>query len=98
MPSPILAEVSDKMMSLPTLIVWNVVLVLVARAVAEKSRWFALIPFSLATVLALSALEELRDPFVGPAVIHELGYRYAALSFLPLIVVATIAARKRKNA
>jgi len=85
-------------MSMPTLVVWNAVLVLAAWALAKKSRWLALIPFLFAAVLAFGALEEFRDPFVGPAMIRELGYGYAVLSFLPLLAVAAVAARKKKNA
>jgi hypothetical protein len=98
MPSPILAEVSDKMMSLPVLVAWNVVLILLALALAKKSRWFVLLPFAFALVLAAGAIEELRDPYVGPAVIHELGYGYVALSVLPLLAIAAVSARRKKNA
>jgi len=98
LPSSILAEVSDKMMSFPALIVWNVVLVLVAWVAAKKNRWLVLLPLSLAAILAFGAAEEYRDPFVGPAVIHELGYSYAALSFLPLYAVVTFTMRKKKSA
>ena len=93
-----LAEVSDKMMSFPTLVVWNIAFVLVTWALVKKSRWLALIPFPLATLFALGAIEEWRDPYIGPAVIGELGYGYLALDILPFCTVVTLAALKRKNA
>jgi hypothetical protein len=97
MPYPLLAEISDKMMSWPTLLGWNVGLIVLAWAIAKVARWLVVIPFLLAGVLALSAIDELRDRFVGPAVVHELGYGYVALSFLPVIFVVVIAVRTRKR-
>jgi hypothetical protein len=97
-PIPILAEVNDKMMSFPTLVAWNVALIMLALVFAKKKRWLALLPCSFAFFLALGTFEELCDPFVGPAVIHELGFGYVTLSFLPLLAIMAVVVSAKRTA
>jgi len=96
-PFLVLAEVSDKMMSFHALIAWNTALPLVTWMLKKKSRWLTLIPIMPAALFALGSLEELRDPDFGPAVIHELGYGYVALSFLPLLMTTIVAVLSKKR-
>jgi hypothetical protein len=98
LPTPIVAEVSDKLMSLSALVAWNAMLAVIAWTLAKKSVLLVLAPLFVAMLLAAVSLEELCDPFVGPAVIHELGYGYAALSFLPLLTIVVIVIRTKKSA
>ena len=89
----LVAEVSDKMMSFPTLLLWNAALIVAAWWLVRRSRWLALVPLCVAAIFALATLDELRDPHVGPAVIHELGYAYVALIFFPSVVVLALLIR-----
>ena len=92
-----LAEVSDKMMSFPQLLLWNVGLIVVAWWLVRRSRWLVLIPLFMAAIFAVGTVDELRDPHVGPAVMHELGYPYVALSVLPFLAVAGLLIRGSKS-
>ena len=91
-----LAEVSDKMMSFPQLLLWNVGLIVAAWGLVRRSRWLVVIPPFVAAIFAVGMLEELRDPHIGPAMMHELGYPYVALSVLPFLAVAALLVRGRK--
>jgi hypothetical protein len=78
---PILAmfEVMDKEPSLVALAVQYCVLCAIAFLVSLKRWWFGLL---LLPVLAVfNNLTEIRDPYVGPAILHEGGQRYVALSY-----------------
>ena len=84
------------MMSYPVLIAWNVGLVWLAWALAKKNRWLALIPVPIAALFALGAVDILRDAHFRPAVIHELGYSYIALGFVPLLAIIVVAVTRKK--
>jgi len=86
----VLAEIGDKMMSLPTLLVWNAIIVLLTWWFVRKNKWLAVIPLSVALIFAFGGLEELREPHMARAVIQELGYFYVALNFLPLLMIAVL--------
>jgi hypothetical protein len=40
--------------------------------------WLALLPLLLVAFFAWGDISELRDPYVGPAILQEAGYRYVA--------------------
>ena len=73
---PALAEVSDKVATVPQL--WLTALLAgVAALLASRYRFLLgllLLPVSL--FLSFAALEPINDPYVGPAVISELGNLY----------------------
>lgn len=92
----LLAEVSDKGMSFPSLLLWNAAIIVATWWLVGRSRWLVLIPLAVAAILALATVDELRDPHVGPALIHELGYSYFVLSFLPLAAVVSLFLIRRR--
>lgn len=93
-----LAEISDKMLSFSALITWNVILISLAWVLTRKSRWLLFIPLPPAVLFALGTLDELRDPYMGPAVVCELGYGYVVLGLLPLAAIIFFGAMKPKIA
>ena len=90
---PFVAEVSDRMMSFPAILLLHAVLIAAAWWLVRRSRWLVLIPLCVSAVFAFATLDELRDPHVGPAMLRELGYVYAALGFVPFVVVVALLIR-----
>jgi hypothetical protein len=90
LPIRIFAEVSDKMMSWPALWSWVFVIPLVTWALLRKSKWLVVLPLPLAALLALGSFDSWRDPYIGPAVVEELGYLYLMLGFVPLISIGVL--------
>jgi hypothetical protein len=99
---PVLAEVSDKVTRLPVLFLWSAALVLLAWALIRKKKWLAILPAGFGALFAVAATAEVRDPFVGPAIITELGHSYVAFAYLsaalPFIAILTFAVRKNEKA
>ena len=103
-PSSALAEVSDKVATVPQL--WlTAVLAGTTALLAARYRLLlglALLPMSLFLVLA--TLEPINDPYVGPAVVSELGHSYvhagygSAFTLLGLHAVGLWLGWRRKRA
>jgi hypothetical protein len=98
---PMLAEVADKELSVPTL--WLVVAVLAAASflLCRWRRWAALIAFPLVAIWLWLLLSEIHDRFVGPAIVRELGRGHVAqtylAAFLPLVFLALGLAWRRRH-
>src|SRR5436190_6507724 len=97
---PLFAEVGDKVPRLPVLFLWSAGIVLLVWALSRKMKWAAVIPLPLAILFALGSSQEPRDDFVGPAIIHELGYGYVLLAYvaavLPFIAIAVFVSQRKK--
>ena len=97
-----LAEVGDKVPRLPVLFLWSAAIMVFAWALIRWKKWLAILPLFVAVCFAIGATAEPRDPFVGPAIVHELGYGYIAFAYLaaalPFIAIARLLLRRRKNA
>jgi hypothetical protein len=94
--TPVLAEISDKMLSWPALLAWTSGLSAAAWLLARKKKWLVLIPLPLALLFAAGSIEEMRDPFFASAVIQELGYSYWIVSFVPLVAIIAAACIQKK--
>ena len=84
--TPILAEVSDKE---PTVAVIWCVAALVAFAGFSLCRWrrlAAIFVLPFVAVWAFGITSEVRDPFVGPAILHELGRGYVVQAYLAALI------------
>ena len=94
----ILAEVGDKVPRLPVVFMWSAFIALLAWALIRKKKWLAIIPGVLAGLFAVAATAETRDPFVGPAIVGELGYGYVGLCYfaaaIPIVVIVALLLRK----
>ena len=75
-------EVMDKEPSL--LMIWSASLLLgVGGLFLSRLRWWlGLIVIGVALVFALAQIQELHDPFVGPAIVREAGYGYVLQSYI----------------
>jgi hypothetical protein len=88
------------MMSFPALVAWTLGLVATAWTLMRRRKWLAVVPLPFAVLFASGAFDAARDPHIGPAIIHELGYTYVALGFVPLteiLVLVFILKKKPAN-
>jgi hypothetical protein len=79
LPSPVAAEVLDKVPGTREFWVWAAGVALVGYALCRTRLWLA--PFAVALLLLSPqryALAELSDPYVGPAMRSELGETYGS--------------------
>ena len=91
--SLVLAEVSDKMASPAAMVVWNIVLAVSTGLLARKKSWWAaltVLPLLIAAMMAWLTIDELRDPYIGPAILHELGWGYIVSGLTPLFLASGI--------
>jgi len=100
--TPILAEVADKE---PTIIaIWCIAVFLCVGGflLCRWRRAAGVIVLPLAAVWAWGLFSEIRDPYVGPAILNELGRGYVAQAYLaaliPFVVVAIGFWRRRHDA
>ena len=83
---------------------WAIAIVLSVTALCfARLRWWAVLgPFALAAIWAAAVASELRDEFVGPAILQELGRGYVVHSVvaisLPFIFGMVGVLRARPNA
>lgn len=78
----ILAEVMDKEPSGLWLVSCGAAIALVAAGATRYTRW-ALLVFGPLAVLGLCGLtSEIRDPFVGPAILREAGFSYIFIAWV----------------
>lgn len=98
----LLSEVGDKVPRIPVVFFWSVAIVVLAVTVIRVKKWLAIVPGILAGLFAVAVTAELRDPFVGPAVVRELGYSYAALCYfaaaIPVVMIVALLSRRKAKA
>ncbi len=87
--TPVLAEVSDKMNSWPTLTAWIIGISVASAVSIRKRRWIAIVPGLFALLWSWGAYDLLSDRFMKEAVIVELGLSYILIQFIPLTVFLT---------
>ena len=100
--TPILAEVSDKVPTVGS--IW-IVAAVISAACLFASAWRRLTALAALPIIALWAViitSEIRDPYVGPAIVSELGRGYVTQAYIaavvPLVSVAIGFLIRRHNA
>jgi hypothetical protein len=103
--SPAAAEVADKEPSMAVLWAWALAFNVIALLLALVRRWLGLIVVPFTAFFAWAVHSELSDPFVGPAILEELGPGYVIGSYFsvafgllgPLVIVLlrTLARRQK---
>lgn len=83
-------EVMDKEPSLLQIWVVSLVLGIGGFVLARYKYWLPLVVLAFALILAWSQLFELRDPFVGPAIVREAGYSYVVQSYLAIAIALSL--------
>jgi hypothetical protein len=78
----LLAEVMDKEPAAPWLLAWGLAIALVLFFAVRFSRWLLLLFLPVACVAAVGLTSEIRDPFIGPAILQEAGYSYACIGYV----------------
>ena len=76
------AEVMDKEPAAIWLLGWGIGLGLVAWLAIRWNRWLSILFAPLAILALLGLTSEIRDSYVGPAILHEAGYSYVASGWL----------------
>jgi hypothetical protein len=91
-PIPAVAEVSDKVLSIPEIWLWSGLGAVVAFAAWRYRFWAGLLVSLPASLFAIATIAEVRDPYVGPAILMEQGWLYVASAYgsFVLIVVAAL--------
>lgn len=80
--SPALAEVADKEPTIPQLWMLPAIITVIAIIAGLKRPSFALLLLPIALFCAWGQVDELHDPFVGPAIRAELGDAYFTHGYL----------------
>lgn len=73
-----------------TMVAWNVGLAAGTWLLVRKKSWWAVlafVPVLIAGAIGWGTFDELLDPHIGPAVLHELGWSYVILGLTPFILV-----------
>jgi len=78
-------EVMDKEPSLLVTVILYSVLAGLGYLLSRRRWWWGLLSLPLVAALAWRDVGELRDPFVGPAIVREAGYVYV-LGWYALII------------
>ena len=99
------AEVMDKEVPLINIILWTLVLSLFGFYCSRFHFLFCLLFIPISFLLPAAVIKEIRDPFVGPAIIEEAGILYILTAYAsPIILVCSNIAgivcyfrRKRKS-
>jgi hypothetical protein len=81
------AEVSDKLLSAPELLIPAFVSALLAVVLVRSSAWWCLLTAPIGLFRVFGAATELLDPYLGPAIKREVGSAYLNRVVLALIVV-----------
>jgi len=98
---PILAEVADKEPTLAWLWTVAAVLSVASFALCRWRRWTAIIAIPAAVFWICLLLPEIRDRFVDPAILQELGRGYVTqtylAAFVPMLFIVFGLLRKRRE-
>jgi len=84
--SPAFAEVADKEPAIPQLWMVPAIITAIAFVAGMKRPSFALFLLPIALFCAWGQIDELNDPFVGPAIRAELGEAYFTHGYLSAVV------------
>jgi hypothetical protein len=84
--SPSIPEVGDKEPSLVALWCIAVALTAIGFLVSRRRRAFLLLLAPLAATWGWAVVQELRDPYVGPAIVEELGRSYVIQAYVALVL------------
>jgi hypothetical protein len=103
--SPAMAEVADKEPTLGALWAWALAFNVAALLLARVRPWLALLVVPFSAFLAFTVCSELLDPYVGPAIVAELGKAYvwsgyasAVLSLIgPLAIAVAWNIQRRRS-
>lgn len=83
---PLLAEVSDKIVTLNEMWTETALFSVGAMIVSACHRRAALVTLPVAALWELAVISEIRDPHVGPAILKELGQGYVTQSYVAAVV------------
>lgn len=78
----ILAEVIDKIPSMPQIMFCGLILGMVSVVCAALRWWLAAFPVGIVILLDIIAISELRAPYFGQTVVDELGVTSITISFV----------------
>jgi hypothetical protein len=84
--TPILAEVSDKVPTIGGIWLFAAVISLVCLFASAWRRRAVLVALPLIALWAFIITSEVRDPYVGPAIVSELGRGYVTQAYIAAIV------------
>jgi hypothetical protein len=87
----LLAEVMDKEPTLPELFLIPVIVGVFTFLLIRWSRWFFFPAFLLSFLLGWAVTSEVRDPYVGPAIVREAGYYYIWCAYVAASTPAVLA-------
>jgi hypothetical protein len=97
-----LAEVSDKVPTIAGIWLFAAVISLLCLFASAWRRRAALVALPLIALWAFIITSEVRDPYVGPAIVAELGRGYVTQAYIaaiaPVIFVVIGLLRRRTNA
>jgi hypothetical protein len=88
-PALLLFEVMDKEPPLAQTAILYCVLAVAGFLLAQKRWWFGLAVLPVVALFAWADVSELRDPFVGPAIVREAGLLHVVLWYV--LILASIA-------
>ncbi len=74
--SSVHAEVMDKEPSLESVVLWGIIGSLVAILSVRFKSWLLLLSLPLPALYFLGLILEIKDPYVGPAILSEAGAIY----------------------
>lgn len=101
-PTPILAEVGDKVATLGDIWFFAAVISLACFFVTAWRRRAALVALPLIALGAFIITSEVRDPYIGPAILRELGRGYVTQAYIaavvPVVLLAIGLLRRRAHA
>ena len=85
------AEVMDKELSILSLFLWTVLPLVPAYFAARYRPWLLLLVLPIPLFMLAAHLQEITDPWIGPAILDEAGAGYVALSWSgPVLLVAVV--------
>ena len=100
-PVLVVFEVMDKEPSLSGLALWYVGLCAIAYLASRQRWWLGLLLLPVIGFIGFSNIAEVRDPYVGPAILQEAGQRYVTLSYAMLLSAIAfpiiVALRRRQS-
>src|SRR5262245_28882633 len=82
---PIFAEVSDKVPTLRNIWVATAVISLACLFATGRKRWAAFATLPVIAFWALIITSEIRDDYVGPAIVSELGRSYVMQAYIAAV-------------